>query len=234
MRKGFQILTTYRAREKTMPKQNEKDHLSSRLPPELRNAIYELALPSDRVVKLDDEEPALLRTSKQIRQQASKMFYSGKQLRATGDGRRLHFEAQIRKLERIINDCGLTRSVSLSIQITNDCKAMALLVSLKPLLDLMRVTGFEPATEKYRGYEFSRTGTGLQVTVASVFELPSGSRWSLDRIFSDPCREAREALEGALTLARTARKEGWTSVELETAHTKFAWSMLTATLLLGP
>ncbi|EMC93757.1 hypothetical protein BAUCODRAFT_206166 [Baudoinia panamericana UAMH 10762] len=52
-----------------------------KLPPELRNRIYRLVLPADTTIELGSkaaaEHNALLRTTSQIRQEASDIFYAG-------------------------------------------------------------------------------------------------------------------------------------------------------------
>ena len=54
-----------------------EDSPLQRLPPELRNHIFKLALTADRPIKLEDlhEKTALIRTCKQIRQEGSAIFY---------------------------------------------------------------------------------------------------------------------------------------------------------------
>ena len=78
-----------------------------------------------------------------------------------------------------------------------------------PLLEMMRRTGFEPATKPYRLPEKSAWDGVKDDWTTSVFSLPL----SMGRL--------QFVLEKALCLARSARAEGWGPERLAKVYKKF-------------
>lgn len=81
------------------------------------------------------------------------------------------------------------------------------LESLLPMLELMRVTGFEPAAVEYKPKALIRSSRAL--ATSSVFLVYKGSG-NLEFV-----------LEKALSLARLARAQGWSAEKLAKLFTQY-------------
>ena len=76
-------------------------------------------------------------------------------------------------------------------------------MKILPLLELMRDTGFEPATKQYQMTGKARHGAARQESATSVFAMPAITMGT-----------AQFALEAGLCLARRARAEDWDAQQL--------------------
>jgi hypothetical protein len=180
------------------------------LPPELRNLIYELILPRSSVVTIPKDpnakESPLLCTCKQIRQEGLSAYYANNDIRGLIDLETKMMVEVVRELDAIVSTCG--PKPFFNFQISFYHTVWPYLDKMLPLLELLRRTGFEPATKPYRLPEKSAWDGVKDERDTSVFSLQSKGRLQF-------------VLEKALCWARRARAEGWSRERLAKAYTKF-------------
>ncbi|TKA81398.1 hypothetical protein B0A55_02069 [Friedmanniomyces simplex] len=188
------------------PTPTKPNHFT-KLPPELRNRIYDLVVPTgDRLIG-PWEEPPILCVSKQIRHETSPIFYkhnefqpktrleancTGKLTYGEAGGR---FKAAIRKLASIVEICGPQPFGKFRIVFIG--KTQSYIVHMLPLLELMRC-GFEPADEPQEPVSVAKR------KYVSIFET---------RMLADAAD--LDAFERAVKLGRRARVEEWTGEKLK-------------------
>ncbi|KAK5137460.1 hypothetical protein LTR08_008438 [Meristemomyces frigidus] len=197
------------------PSQGTPD-LMQRLPPELRNRIYHMVLPSPGQYALLGGEPPLLSAAPWIRKEAAPIYYGNMTVyvRCRLDPPTLG--VAIRPITGIVGDCG-TQPFKKGFLILIGGAVWQNLANILPLLEIMRATGFEPASKEYRprareaymqynGTEKSRVPLGTD----SMFLISNSSHGQVEQV-----------LEKAVTLGRKARDEKWTQDQLATEFATF-------------
>jgi hypothetical protein len=134
-------------------------NLFMKLPPELRNRVYELVLPPSiedfRLpytvrVKLNWNEPPMAQTSKEVRAEIIPMFYAKHEFTMLAISDRDFFKKMVQRLKNVVVPlCGPNYFTHLPIDVRGSSEWIYVnfLPQLLPLLELMRATGFEPAKE---------------------------------------------------------------------------------------
>lgn len=199
------------------PKEETPDLLQT-LPPELRNRIYELCLPYLEPPEYHDlpcEEPALLKTCRWIRNETGPMFWGNiPEVRAACDLSSAGFRYTVDALTTIVKTCGKSPFKKISFYVLGSTRPH--LINLLPLLEMMRVTGFDPTTGSYEPrpmYFPTRAGKSAKrqyTTGGSIFIMQSFTHGPL-----------QADLESAFALPRRAREEGWTAQRFETEFKAF-------------
>ena len=190
----------------------------SNLPPEIRNMIYKLVLCQQKYHLLKSyfgetsKEPTLLRTCKLMRREALGVFY-GINVTVSIDLDQISKELSrcMRQLRGIIANCGLKPFKSFKIMLVHR-NFWVHLKDFLPLLELIRATGFEPATNNYDYTDAEYT---------DLLHRWSTSRTSIFQMPADSMGNAQWVLEMALRLARRARAEGWDEARLALRFNKF-------------
>jgi hypothetical protein len=197
-------------RRNLRPKPNSPN-LLFKLPPELRNRIYELVLPRRPPLqpvyyyaeaRLQWKEPPLIRTSKQIRHEALPMFYAVNEFTLLASENLLARMAN-RLREVIVPSCGPKPFSNFHIDVRGP--PMAFLPCMLPLLEIMRSTGLELASEEYQldMKDIPRKVYERRPLDSSVFRMGE-----YDMV-------GQYLYEKAMSLARRAHEERWTAERLE-------------------
>lgn len=186
-------------RRNLRPKKGTPD-LMLHLPPELRNNIYELLfLPEPLPKRASWKEPPISQTCKQFRHEALPVHYrrNNFMLRVSLDSGAMN--SVVKRIETIVSMCGHKPFGYLHIGVHGSIWHK--LEEFLPLLETMRATGFEPASQEYRLAE--KTDRIRYVSESSVFLM-------------ERCNfgNAQFVLEKALSLGRRARSEEWTAERL--------------------
>ncbi|KAK4902781.1 hypothetical protein LTR27_000720 [Elasticomyces elasticus] len=180
------------------------DHFT-KLPPELRNRVYELVIPCGERILGPWTEPSILCVSKQIRRETSPIYYKHNEFtqkvrfEVFDTGKRVHgepggrFKAAVRKLASIFKICGVHPFGKFRFLFTGEVTRY--IAHVLPLLELMR-SGFEPEDEIDE--------TAAEQTYASFF-ITGG--------LADPGDIA--PFERAVRLGRRARAQGWEEEKLK-------------------
>ncbi|KAI6899959.1 hypothetical protein KC334_g8883 [Hortaea werneckii] len=124
------------------------------------------------------------------------------------------FRSTVDALTSIVKTCGKSPFKEISFEVRGSTRPH--LINLFPLLEMMRVTGFDPTTGSYepRPIHFT-TETGKSAkrqhtTEGSIFIMQSFTHGPL-----------QADLESAFALPRRAREEGWTAQRFETEFKAF-------------
>ena len=170
------------------------------LPPELRNCIYGLVLSNLGQINTaydgEYKRTGILRTSKQIRSEALSVYYTTNSFRVSLN--RKDFPAFLTWLRNVAKTCG--RQPFGGMKVVSYGRSEWLLDAMPHMLEVMRETGLEIATE----YEISYQST------FRVYAGPFGYGDAIQRILQD-----------ALELGREARHNAWTKEELENEYRNF-------------
>ena len=211
-----------------MPEESKTDSVDqvSTLPPELRNRVYELSLPMHGAVHINPQRASglkvgrsqvgLLRASRQIRREALPVFVCNNQLI-------YHLDPFIKTtvqrmcvwLSSITSVCGNNAAFNIKLAFPRG-PVWTNLEAMPPLLELMRHTGQDLASERsiLRYNKAIRTGSLKAPTKAAKYSI-----FSMD--YSDGLLMTQEVLEKAVRLARRARVEGWSRDGLEKRYAEF-------------
>ncbi|KAI7087245.1 hypothetical protein KC356_g4336 [Hortaea werneckii] len=208
-------LETARNPRSDMTPQNETPDLMQTLPPELRNRIYELCLPSAESRGLPCKEPALLKTCSLIRGEARPIFWGNvSKVFISCQPSSPQFKYTVEALTSVVKTCGKSPFKTITFYVTGSIRPH--LINLLPLLEMMRATGFDPTDAEYRSNpQVFTTKEGKSVkrqyeSLYSIFLMRSSNHGPL-----------QEDLETAFALPRRAREEGWTAERFETEFTAF-------------
>ncbi|KAK3634942.1 hypothetical protein LTR56_005808 [Elasticomyces elasticus] len=182
------------------------DHFT-KLPPELRNRVYELVIPCGERVLGPWTEPSILCVSKQIRRETSPIYYKHNEFtqrvrfEVFDTGKRVHgepggrFKAAVRKLASIVKICGVHPFGKFRFQFTGEVTRY--IAHVLPLLDLMR-SGFEPEDEIDEAAE--------EQTYASIF-IPLPPTFGNSNLLA--------SFERAVRLGQRAREQEWEEEKLK-------------------
>ncbi|KAK3619699.1 hypothetical protein LTR56_023850 [Elasticomyces elasticus] len=182
------------------------DHFT-KLPPELRNRVYELVIPRGERILGPWTEPSILRVSKQIRKETSPIYYKYNEFtqrvrfEVFDTGKRVHgepggrFKAAVRKLASIVKICGVHPFGKFRLQFTGEVTRY--ISHVLPLLELMR-SGFEPEDEIDEAAE--------EQTYASIF-IPLPPTFGNSNLLA--------SFDRAVRLGRRAREQGWEEEKLK-------------------
>lgn len=167
------------------------------LPAELRNEIYELALVSDNQVLISSEYeqemlPGLFTTSKQIRLEASTIYYNNNTFKAHVEVKRI--ESFALWLRSRTAELGLRPFEDLRIVIPLSCWEEIFLFF--PIIKVVHETGIEVREKPY----------DINDAETATFLLCTCYGW-----------ESERTLEEAVMLGRTAREEKWSAERLRDA-----------------
>jgi hypothetical protein len=196
---------------------HDTPNLLLKLPPELRNRIYELVLPrkppAEPVfyyieVNLQWKEPPLIRTSKQILHEALPMFYAINEFTVFAGNGMIDKVAQ--RLEKIVIPlCGPKPFSNFHIDMRGPL--MDLLPYMLPFLEFIRSAGLELSTEAYEldAKDIPKAMTERLALDSSVF---CTHKYGMVEQY---------IYEKALALARRAREESWTAERLESRFKHF-------------
>lgn len=195
---------------KISPPKPETPDLISSLPAELRNPIYECTIAAavfDTAHGADRlnawYELPLLQTCKQIRKDASPMWYKAQSFCMYAGEEPDKVAIYVGKLRSVIDRCGPNPFKKFYFCIPAQYSLWPKLDEILPFLDFIRETGFEPATEEYKPNLSVRGQDRKAVNYSSVFSMPSANHATLQRV-----------LEDAVTLGRKARHEDWSEEKL--------------------
>ncbi|KAK4956605.1 hypothetical protein LTR10_006132 [Elasticomyces elasticus] len=182
------------------------DHFT-KLPPELRNRVYELVIPRGERILGPWTEPSILRVSKQIRKETSPIYYKHNEFtqrvrfEVFDTGKRVHgepggrFKAAVRKLASIVKICGVHPFGKFRLQFTGEVTRY--IAHVLPLLELMR-SGFEPEDEIDEVAE--------EQTYASIF-IPLPPTFGNSNVLA--------SFERAVRLGQRAREQEWEEEKLK-------------------
>ncbi|KAK5733649.1 hypothetical protein LTR17_009502 [Elasticomyces elasticus] len=181
------------------------DHFT-KLPPELRNRVYELVVPCGERMLGPWTEPSILCVSQQIRRETSPIYYKHNEFtqrvrfEVFDTGKRVHgepggrFKAAVRKLASIVKICGVHPFSKFRFQFTGEVTRY--IAHVLPLLELMR-SGFEPEDEIDEAAE--------EQTYASIF-IPLPPTFGNSNVLA--------SFERAVRLGQHAREQGWEEEKL--------------------
>ncbi|KAK4495778.1 hypothetical protein PRZ48_013046 [Zasmidium cellare] len=211
---------------KPKPKAQTPDLFTS-LPAELRNRVYALIVPTGRSFEMSEgplekkkgrtkpkpkslAKVALLRVSKQVRVEASCVFYGNNRFRMDAALTSRQFATHVEVCRNIVKTCGPRPFYRLVFDL-NDVRTELFkeIEHLLPLLELMRDLQFEPDQKCTPGVPLEADDKASSIdSGSSVFK---GVRYVI----------GRHVLGRAIVLGRRARDERWTESELQEKFTKF-------------
>lgn len=189
------------------------------LPPELRNHVYDLTLGippagDSGPRSVFQKEPGLLLTCKQIRSEATSIFYGTRRWKMSlrlGADTMIHFVSRMRDLVAMH---GSNPFMGIHINVTHH--VWPHLQNMLPLLELMRETGFDPARERYVPQPTDWIYEGKRCeSRSSVFNMCNSMYSFYEK------GNVQLVLESALVMARRARAEGWSAEELAKYFARF-------------
>lgn len=198
-----------------MTPQSETPDLMQTLPPELRNRIYELCLPSAKHRGVPCREPALLKTCRWIRSETRPIFWGNtSKVFISCQLSSPRFKYTVEALTSIVKTCGKSPFKNITFFVTGSTRPH--LINLLPLLEMMRATGFDPTNAEYKpDRQIFTTKEGKSVkrqyeSSNSTFLMRSSAHGPL-----------QEDLETAFALPRRAREGRWTVEHFETEFKAF-------------